>query len=213
MTARIVELFRVIVVGDLSMGLAGRDLEHRRLEVGHGLVQAFGHPVTHPIQILQIRRKAAVLIRKAVAVWGAVRVGGPDQNVRGGNAGHFRPNLISQRGGEAQKIGCHDANARGAVVENQRAHAEIILLAGRRMRGANSSGYRQQRVRCHNPHRHARPEFGARQAGHAARTEGQDQEREWNGQRQGQAPAFGWRRFAGKECRHGFGVAVGNGQV
>ena len=72
--ARVVQLRRVIIVGDLPVGLAGGDLQRRRLQPGDRLVDRLGGLVADEVEIVEVGVGAAFAIGEAVAVGRAVRV-------------------------------------------------------------------------------------------------------------------------------------------
>src|SRR5437660_9939849 len=80
MAARIVQLVRVIVISDLSFRLAGGNLELRRLQPGHGVVNCLGHPLANALQIFGIAGGAALAIGESVTIGRAVGVRGANEN-------------------------------------------------------------------------------------------------------------------------------------
>ena len=72
--ARVIQLRRVIVVSDLSVGLASGDPKRRQLQPCDRLVDRLGGSVADRFQILEIRICATLAVGETVAVGRAVRV-------------------------------------------------------------------------------------------------------------------------------------------
>src|SRR5947209_2121250 len=104
--AAIVQVRRVIVVGDLSLCLARGNLERRGLELIDGRIDRFGRPFAYEVHILEIARMASLETRKCVTVGSAMGVSRSDQNVLWRNPAHFGADSVAQRGGEAKRVKC-----------------------------------------------------------------------------------------------------------
>ena len=139
MTTRIIQLLGVIVVRDLSFGFIGGDFQNGRLELARGFVNRFGHFCANTIQVFQIRSRGALLIRKAVAVWCAMRVCCPNQNVLCRNSFNLRTCLVPEQRGKTQKIRANDCHVRLTLRQHQRPNLQITFLARRRMRRSNAA--------------------------------------------------------------------------
>ena len=120
MTARIVQLLGVVVVGNLPFGLAGGNLEPRRLEVGGSFVERLGHPGAHQFQILLVPCGAARAVREAITIRRAMRVRRANQNVLRRNLLHRRPHPVAQRGGKAEKVRADNRRGCPSLLQHQR---------------------------------------------------------------------------------------------
>ena len=139
MTTRIIQLLGVIVVGDLSFGFIGGDFQNGRLQLARGFVNGFGHFRANAVQIFQIHSRSPLLIRKAVAVRCAMRVGCTDQNILRRNSLNLRTCLVPEQGRESQEIRTYNGHARLTLDQNQCSHLQITFLARRRMRRSNAT--------------------------------------------------------------------------
>ncbi len=146
MTARIVQLRRIIVVGDFPFRLARRDFQSCRLEFRDGLMDRLGHARANQLQIFWIAGGAALAVRETVAIRGAVSVCGADQDVGWRDVLDRGAHAVAQHGGEPKKIPAHNRHARAFLLEHERAHRQVALLSCRRMARPHAAADRQQRI-------------------------------------------------------------------
>ena len=160
---RVVEFRSVVVVGDLSLGFAGGDLELRGLKVVERLVDGDGGLIADEVHVLEIARGLAVEAGEAVAVGRAVRVGRADEDVVGRDAGDLLVNAGAQHGGKPEQVELHDGDFGFALLEDHGAGRQLALLAGGGMARADAAGDRQQRIGRDDRLADADFEFGVRQ--------------------------------------------------
>src|SRR5439155_13749340 len=86
--AAVVEIGRVIVVGDLSFGLAGGNPDVGRLKLIEGGIDRLGGPLAHKLHVLQVARVSAPAVGKGVAIGSAVRVRRGNEDVLRGNTAY-----------------------------------------------------------------------------------------------------------------------------
>src|SRR5207244_12832901 len=107
-TARVVELFGVVVEGDFPFRLTGRYLQARWPQFSERLVNGVGDAIANEVNVFQIRGKLSFVIGKPVAIRRAVRVCRANQNVLRWDALHFGAGMVAEHGRKAEKIGAND---------------------------------------------------------------------------------------------------------
>ncbi len=164
MTARIIQLLGVVIVGDFSLRLAGRDLERSRLHFFARLVDGFGHFRANRVQVRQVRGEAALAVGKAVTIRRAVGVRRADQNVFRRNPSRLGAHFVSQHRRKTEEVGGDNRHPRLTSLQDQSPDREVSFLSGDRVRRSNASRHGQQGVGRHHPHSNTRPELSRREA-------------------------------------------------
>ena len=162
---RVIKLWRVIVVGNLTDGLTGGNPERRGLQPGDRLIDRLGGFVADEVEILEICVGTPPAVGEAVAVGCTVRVRRADQNMRGRNGLDLPPHAVTQRSGEAEKVRADKCHPCAAVLKHHRPHSEVAVFFGDRIGRANTAGHRQQRLRRNHPHRYAGAKTRVRDCG------------------------------------------------
>src|SRR5690606_25768373 len=88
--SRIVQLRRIIVIGDLSFCLPYLDLQGGRLKIADGFVYRVCNLFYTPVEVFQIGVRFSAFIGKAVSIRCAMGMRGADQNI-------LRRNTLDQR--------------------------------------------------------------------------------------------------------------------
>ena len=156
----VVECRCVIVVGDFSVGFAGGNLDHARLEMVDRLVEGGGRLVANKIHVFEVARVSAASVGKTVAVGSAVRVRAANEDVVFRNPRHFRPHAVGQHAGKPNHVDADDSDGDRPFAKDDRPHIEIAPLVVNGARPADSSRNGQKRIGRDHPL--SRPHFNLR---------------------------------------------------
>ena len=143
----IIELGRVVIVGDARRRLTGRGFQPRRLEPGRRLPDRRGSFRHHVVQEFQIPAGSALAVRKAIRIRGAVGVGGANEDVVGRNSGNTLTNPVAEHSGKSEEVGADKHDAGGVLLQHQGPHRDLALLLANRIRRPDTAADRQQRIR------------------------------------------------------------------
>ena len=151
----VVEIGGIVVVGDLPLGLAGGDLDRRRLEAVDCFVQGKGGLIADEIHVLEIAGVPPFAVGKGVTIGSAMRVGRSDQDVIGRNAADLRADAISQHRWKSDQVESHDGHGDVAVSKDDGTSRDVAFLFAGWVWCAHPAGDGQKRVRRDHAHRGA----------------------------------------------------------
>ena len=128
----IVQIGRVIVVRDFSLGLARGNLERSRLKLVDGGVHGLGGLGADEVHVLEIAGVPAQAIGKGVTIRSAVGVRRGDEDVVGRNAAHLCPDAIPKHGGKAKQVESHHRDRHVPFAKDERPSRQLpTFLLGR----------------------------------------------------------------------------------
>src|SRR2546423_14180654 len=110
--AWIIQLLRIIIIGDFAFRFSGSDLDPNRLQPARCFLNRLGHSPANYLQIFRIATRSAFAVRKTVSIRGAMRVRSTNENVLGGHLLHRLAYSVAETGRKAQKVRADDGHAR-----------------------------------------------------------------------------------------------------
>ncbi len=157
----VIQVGRVIVVGDLPLRLAGGDLDPGRLESVDRLVDGLRRLVADEIHVVQVAGVSTLAIGERIAIGGAMRVRGADDDVRGRDATDLRPHTIPEHRRKPEQVQRHHGHGRVALAEHHRPRREIPTLLSGRFGDTHPAGDGQELLGRDHPHRGPGLDLGA----------------------------------------------------
>src|SRR5262249_34938761 len=92
----IVQIGRVIVVGDFPLGLSGSNLDRGGSKLIEGGIDRLGRFVANEVHVFQIAGVSSFAVGKGVTIRSAVRVGRTNEDVLRPNPAYLRADAITQ---------------------------------------------------------------------------------------------------------------------
>ena len=149
----VVEIGSIVVVGDFPLGLAGGDLDRRRLESVDCFIQGLGGLVADEIHVLEIAGVPPFAVGKRVTIGSAMRVGRSDQDVIGRNAADLARTRSPSTDGKPITSSATTATETSPLSKDNSTSRDVPLLFTGWVWCAHPARDRQQRIRRDHAHR------------------------------------------------------------